>query len=113
MTMTATVEKLGWVRDAAGDRFGELEFNIYPSLSPVIVTDHARREAEDLSSSLMARSGVPITADDLLDSPHIFIGSVDGLVEKFTRLREELGISSIMVGAVDELTAVVERLVGT
>jgi probable F420-dependent oxidoreductase len=113
VTMAATVEKLEWVREAAGDRFGEIEFNTYPSLSPVIVTDHARREADDLSARLLARSGVPISPDDLLDSPHIFIGSVDGLVEKFTRLREELGISSIMVGGVDELTPVVERLAGT
>ena len=54
-----------------------------------------------------------VSAEDLLDSPHIFIGSVDGFVEKFTRLRAELGISSIMVGEVDELAPVVERLAGT
>jgi hypothetical protein len=35
------------------------------------------------------------------------------MVEKLSRLREELGISSIMVGEVGELDAVVERLVGT
>ena len=54
-----------------------------------------------------------VSADELLDSPHIFIGSVDAFVEKFRRLRDELGISSIMVGEVDELVPVVERLAGT
>lgn len=37
----------------------------------------------------------------------------DGFVEKFRRMREELGISAIMVGEVDDLAPVVERLVGT
>ena len=54
-----------------------------------------------------------VSADELLASPHIFIGSVDQLVEKFIHLRAELGISSIMVGEVDELVPVVERLAGT
>ena len=52
-------------------------------------------------------------AEELLDSPHIFINTVDGFVEKFRRLRDELGITSIMVGEVGELDAVVEQLAGT
>ena len=31
ITVAATEEKLGWVRDAAGDRFDDLEINVYPS----------------------------------------------------------------------------------
>jgi probable F420-dependent oxidoreductase len=113
ITVAATAEKIGWARDAAGDRADELEFNIYPSMTGVSVTDHARREAEELAERLAARNGVRVTVDELLDSPHIFIGSVDSFIDKFTRLRHELGISSIMVGEVDELTPVVERLAGT
>jgi hypothetical protein len=41
------------------------------------------------------------------------VNTVDGHVEKFTRLRSELGISSIMVGNLGELDAVVERLAGS
>jgi len=77
------------------------------------VTDHARREAAELADALHARSGVRVGADELIESPHIFIGSVEGFVEKFTRLREELGISSVMVGEVNDLLPVVERLAGT
>ena len=54
-----------------------------------------------------------VAPDELLESPHIFIGSVDSFVEKFQRLRRELGISSIMVGEVGEMAPVVERLAGT
>jgi probable F420-dependent oxidoreductase len=113
VTVAATAEKIGWVREAAGDRFDDLELNVYPSMTGISVTDHARREAEELADRLHARSGVRVGADELLDSPHIFIGSVDAFVEKFQRLRAELGISSIMVGEVDELVPVVERLAGS
>ena len=52
--------------------------------------------------------------DELLDSPHVFLGTVDQLVEKFTRLRNELGISNIMVGSgIDDFAPVVERLAGS
>ena len=49
----------------------------------------------------------------MIDSPHLFIGSIDRLVEKFLQLREELGITSIMLGEIDELTPVLERLAGS
>ena len=46
------------------------------------------------------------------DSPHILVGSVEGLVEKLLMLRERLGISSFMVGDADEMAPVVERRAG-
>lgn len=113
VTFEGTREKIEWVRTAAGDRFDGLELNAYPSMTAVSVTDEPLREARELAEGLSARSGIEVTAEELLESPHIFINSVDGFVEKFTRLRSELGISSIMVGDVDELAAVVQRLAGT
>jgi hypothetical protein len=101
------------VREAAGDRFDELELNAYPSMTGISVTDSPLREAQEVAERIAERSGVPISAEELLDSPHIFINTVDGFVEKFRRMRDELGISSIMVGEVDELATVVERLGGT
>jgi probable F420-dependent oxidoreductase len=113
ITIAATEEKLGWVRAVAGDRFAELELNTYPSMSEIRLTDHARSEVRELASRLEQRPGVAVTPEELLESPHIFIGSVDGLVEKLRMLRERLGISSFMVGGIDELAPVVERLAGT
>jgi probable F420-dependent oxidoreductase len=113
ITIAATQEKIAWVREAAAKRFDRIELNIYPSMSPIIVTDHARRAASRLARRLADRTGVELSPDELLDSPHIFIGSIDQLVEKFRGLRERLGVSSIMVGRLDELPGVVERLAGT
>jgi probable F420-dependent oxidoreductase len=113
LTIAAAEEKIGWVREAAGDRFDQLEFNTYPSTSEIIVTDDALGKARDLAARLLDRTGIEIGERELLDSPHIFIGSIDGLVDKVRMLRERLGISSIMVGGIDELAPVVERLKGT
>jgi alkanesulfonate monooxygenase SsuD/methylene tetrahydromethanopterin reductase-like flavin-dependent oxidoreductase (luciferase family) len=113
MTVAATIEKLGWVREAAGDRFDHLEFNVYPTGVPPIVTDHARKVAADVLDQLGPPPGTGITVDELLESPHMFIGSVNGLVAKLQEQRERLGISSIMVGDLDTLAPVVERLAGT
>ena len=113
LTLEAAVEKVGWVREAAGDRFDRLELNIYPSQSDIVITDDALPKVRELAGRLRSRTGIEITEQELVESPHIFIGSVDGLVEKFQMLRERLGISSIMVGGIDELVPVVERLKGT
>jgi len=113
ITVAATEEKLGWVREAAGDRFADLEINAYPSGTSPILTDHARKDAADVLDGIRHRTGIEISLDDFLESPHVFIGSVDGLVTKLREQRERLRISSIMVGDLDTLAPVVERLAGT
>jgi probable F420-dependent oxidoreductase len=110
ITWAATEEKLGWVREAAGERFGDLELNVYPSQWPIVVTDDLRGEARKVIDRMKSRTGVELTEDEVIASPNIFIGSVDRFVEKFEELRERLGISSFMVGDIDELAPVIERL---
>ena|SRR5829696_1242701 len=111
-TLAAAEEKIGWIREAAGERFGELELNTYPSGGPTMITDNARAEAQRRADALRRASGMEITADEVLESPHVFVGSLDALTEKVIMLRERLGISSIMTGEIDELAPLVERLAG-
>jgi len=113
ITFEGTREKIGWVREAAGARFDQLTLNVYPSGAAPLITDTPLREAEAFAEVLFGRSGTRISPDELLDSPHYFVNALNGFVEKFARLRDELGISSIMVGALGELDPVVERLAGT
>jgi probable F420-dependent oxidoreductase len=113
LTWAATEEKIGWVREAAGERFAGLELNVYPSSWEIVVTDDAHAEAHRVIDHLRARSGIELTVDEVLGSPHLFIGTIDTLVEKIRDLRARLGISSFMLGEVDELAPVVERLAGT
>ena len=111
--LSATEEKVGWIREAAGDRLPEIELGTYPGLGAPLITDDDRPHLEKIAAELQAHHGADVSIAELRDSPHVFIGTVDHLVDKFRHLRETLGISSVMVGRPDELAAVVERLAGT
>jgi probable F420-dependent oxidoreductase len=113
ITWAAAEEKIGWVREAAGDRFDDLAFNVYPSGWPITVTDDLRGEARKVVDRLKSRTGIELSEQEVIDSPHVFIGSTDRFVEKFSELRERLGISSFLVGDLADLGPVVERLAGT
>jgi probable F420-dependent oxidoreductase len=112
LTAAATEEKIGWIRAAAGDRFDQLELNTYPTGGPPLVTDDARAVAQDRADRLRQRTGVELSVEEILDSPHVFVGSVEALTQKCLDLRERFGISSFMLGDIDELAPVVERLAG-
>jgi probable F420-dependent oxidoreductase len=110
ITLAGTREKIDWVREAAGDRFDALQFNIYPSGWPVVITDDLHGEARKVIDHLKSRTGIELSETEIIDSPHLFIGSVNRLVEKFLQLREELGITSILLGDIDDTAPVLERL---
>jgi len=112
LTAAATEEKIGWVRQAAGDRFGELEFNTYATGGPTVVTDHPRAEARLRADRIRDQTGVELTVEEVLDSPHVFIGSVKDLTRKFVELRERFGISSFLIDDLDALAPLVEELAG-
>jgi probable F420-dependent oxidoreductase len=118
VTVAGTAEKIEWVRQAAPERFDDLIFNVYPTLTGMSITNHARAEARDEVAAIAQRTGVELTVDELLESPHIFIGSIDELEQKLIRVRDQLGISSFMVGALGSeaepapIDALVERLAG-
>jgi probable F420-dependent oxidoreductase len=109
----ATLEKVGWVRAAAGAAFDSLELNTYPCLGPVEVTDDALAAGRARADGLYQRYGVEFGVEELLDSPHVFIGTVDQLEQKCLGLRERFCISNILLlGDVVAFAPVVERLAG-
>jgi probable F420-dependent oxidoreductase len=110
-TAAATEEKIRWVREAAGDRFEALELNVYPSGGPVVVTDDSRGTAAERVDRFR-QQGVELTVEDVLASPHVFVGSVAGLTEKLLALRERFGISSVMLDDIEATAPVVEALAG-
>jgi probable F420-dependent oxidoreductase len=95
-TLEGSRRKVDVIREAAGPRFPDLEINTYPSLGAK-VTDDALPVARELRQRGRKR-GVELTEEEILDSPHVFVGSVEGLVEKFEALREKLSINYFLVG---------------
>lgn len=112
LTAEATEEKIGWIRAAAGRRFADLELNAYPSGGPMLVTAQPRAEAQRRADRIREQTGTELTADQILDSPHVFIGSVGDLTRKFSDLRTRFGISSFLIDDLDALAPVVEELAG-
>jgi probable F420-dependent oxidoreductase len=113
LSWEATVEKIRWVREAAGERFAELELNVYPSRVAPQITDHAMARLREAADEIGQLAGERPDEGMLRDSPHIWIGSLDELAEKAQRLRAELGVTSLMLGEVDELPSLVARLAST
>lgn len=112
LTAAATEEKIGWVREAAGERFGELELNTYATGGPTVITGDPRAEARRRADRIRDQTGTELTVEEILDSPHMFIGSIKDLTRKFTDLRERFGISSFLIDDLDALAPVVEELAG-
>jgi probable F420-dependent oxidoreductase len=112
LTAAATEEKISWIREAAGARFGELELNTYPAGGPMVVTGDPRAEARRRVDRLREQTGAELTVEEILDSPHVFIGSIKDLARKFVDLRERFGISSFLVDDLDALAPVIEELAG-
>ena len=113
ITLAATEEKIGWVRAAAGERFEEIELNTYPSGGPMVLTGNAKAEAARRASELRARTGIELTVQDILDSPHVFIGTINELTRKLLDLRERLGISSFLVDDMEAFAPIVAELAGS
>ena len=112
LTAAATEEKIGWIREAAGGRFDELELNTLPVGGPAVITSTPLAEARRRADCIREQTGVELTVEEILDSPHVFIGSVKDLRRKCVELRERFGISSFLIPDLDALAPVVEGLAG-
>jgi len=100
----SVAEKAGWVREAAGLRWEDLEVNL--AVVGAAVTDSPRGAL----GPFVERYQLPEAT--LLESPHLLIGSVEAIVERVRELRERWGISYFTVPErhMVELAPVVERL---
>jgi len=102
----ATEEKLRWIREAAGERFEHIELGAW-TLQASVTDDR----------DLIAQAFAPQMAmepDDLLEIPHVLIGSVDQIVGDLEKRRERFGFSHVIVpgDAAEDIAPVVERLAG-
>ena len=106
----ATARKIDWIRDGAGQRFGDIELEI--GAYNTIVTDHQDATAAAIGEAL------GMSTADILSHPHCLIGSIDYMCEELERRRETYGISYIAVlddgenNMVEAFAPVVQKLAG-
>ena len=106
MTLDAVTERVGWVREAAGDRIDDIELNIRVFF--VSITEDPDSVIEGVASMF----GVdPAMVEQ---SPFALVGSINSVTEDLVRRREQLGFSYIIVGPddVDSFAPVVAALTG-
>jgi probable F420-dependent oxidoreductase len=106
-TEAATRQKLEWIRDAAGDRFPELELNA--TVYAVNVTDDRR------SAVGQAAGRFGLSEEEVLTSPHALIGTPHQMADDLRQRRELFGISYIAVPEyfADAFAPVVALLAGS
>ena len=97
---------VAWLRDAAGDRFDEIELNM-------LVLVAAETDDRAGFAELMA-GGFGVEPDDALDIPHAWFGSIDEICESLIARRERWGISYYVVQSdtYEAMAPVVDRLAG-
>jgi probable F420-dependent oxidoreductase len=88
-TRQATAEKIGWIREGAGDRFGDIELEIAAYF--VAISD----DPADAVAAMARRFRVP--AEVLAEHPHALIGSLPEICDKLEQRRGELGVSYINI----------------
>lgn len=88
-------ERVGWVRDAAGDHFEQLDLSVLSLVGRVTITHEPLKAAAAVARELETRTGLTIEPEDVLESPYSLIGSVPDLVGKLRRARERWGIKLV------------------
>lgn len=105
--LEATREKIGWVRDGAGNRFDQIELEIGAYFVAV---------GSDVTGQLEAMAErLGVTAADFALHPHGLFGSVERICDTLVARREQLGVSYVTVADrnMDDFAPVVAALAGT
>lgn len=100
-------ERVAWVREAAGDRFDDLELQCHTFVCLV--------GADRVKVAEMMAGSFGVTPEEALEVPIALVGTVDELCDTLRRHREEYGFSywAIPAGSYEAFAPVVERLAGT
>jgi probable F420-dependent oxidoreductase len=100
-------QRIEWIREAAGDRFEDLELQV---LTFIVAVDGDRDEV-----AKMMAPGLGITEAQARAVPIALVGSVEEICDQLVERRERMGLSYWVVHdpEVEAFAAVVDRLAGT
>ncbi len=99
------LERIGWIKAAAGDRFESIELQILGAIEQ-ITPDRA-----DYASKVAPLFGLEPSA--ALDMPIAMVGTVDEVCDDLIRRREQFGFNYVVVHDLEAFAPVVARLAGT
>ena len=105
-TDAKTQEKVDWVREAAGGRFADLEFEIGIYFSVI-------GEGSSEAAAGMAKA-FGLTSEEMMRHPHGLFGSVEEICDELEKRRERLGTNYITVPdhLIEAFAPIVSKLTG-
>ena len=101
----ATERKIGWVREAVGDRADHVEPGAL--VFAVEITTSRQQAAEAMAGEW------DLTPQEVLDSPHLLAGTPQQIAEDLLGFRERFGISYWVVQDMQPFAQVLARLAGS
>jgi probable F420-dependent oxidoreductase len=107
MSADATEQKLEWVRNAAGERFDDIEISILKFFT--VVTDDRDATATKVGA------GLGMDAAAVIASPHTMVGSAEQIADELREQRDRWNASYVTVqsDAIESFAPVVAALSGT
>jgi probable F420-dependent oxidoreductase len=107
ITGAATDEKLAWVREAAADRFDDIEIQTFVGFTHF--TDDRRKLAEAMAP------GFGVTPDEALATPVVLAGTIDEMTDDIVARRERWLMSYHVVNGdvIEQFAPIVAKLAGT
>ena len=109
----ATDRKIGWIREAAGDRYDDIELQIVVPF--VVLTDDREGTAAAISAALPADDpNVDLSAGNVLSSPHVLIGNETQICDTIMERRDRWDFSYYVFNddSLDVVAPIVDRLAG-
>jgi probable F420-dependent oxidoreductase len=105
-------QRIQWVREAAGDRFEDLQLNNFAFIAAI--TDQPRQAAQQALQNF-GETIEDTSIDEWMASPMVLVGTVDQIIQDLQLRRERFGISYIVLreSVADAFAPVIERLAGT
>lgn len=107
-TAESFAQKITWLRQAAGERFTQLELSV---ITTPVLTQNRSLGAEQVAQT---RGWSGVSVEEILEMPTIFIGTVEQVAEQMLERREHFGISYYMTfdRQMEAYAPLVERLSG-
>ncbi|GAC70942.1 LLM class F420-dependent oxidoreductase [Gordonia soli] len=101
MTIEKTIERVDRIREAAGERFDDIELNW--TIATIVITDDREATAEMALKAL--EQGYPpniahdtqLTVEDILSSPYLAIGSFEQIADQIREVRRRTSMSYVGV----------------
>ncbi|KAA0024642.1 LLM class F420-dependent oxidoreductase [Antrihabitans cavernicola] len=101
VTMDKTIERVNLIREAAGERFDDIELSW--TITMIVITDDREQVAEMALNALDTgivpniAADVTLSSDDILGSPYIAIGTFEEIADQIRDVRAKTSMSYVGV----------------